>query len=154
MDVTIQTYQTFLDDAWDAAPQGANTLRDQLRAFEKTLSPLFNQGSLASVSKNSASQTYRGPGLGSYTTPQITKVWRDLINLYDHTLNRVNCLLNATIKPNPLPTWWPADNTDNTLYGFMKYRLVECSEYSMDMTYLRLPPTEGLVPEIGGSFAW
>jgi len=60
-------------------------LRDQLRSYERNAEALFRGGSIASVAKNAASQSYRGPGLGSYTPVQIANAWRILINLFDQT---------------------------------------------------------------------
>lgn len=71
----------------------APALRNQLRAYEKASEALFRGGSIASVSKNSASQSYRGPGLGSYTPVQLANAWRQLISLYDQVFACVNAEL-------------------------------------------------------------
>jgi hypothetical protein len=148
VDISTETLQAFLDDAWDAAPEEGDTLRDTLRGFEKQLTAQFETaGSLGSVSKNSASQSYRGPGLGSYTIPQIQTAWRTLINLFDSTLAWINSYLaNPPATP---PTCWtpPEDNSDATVYQFMKNQLVVVTEYQPDLSNLRLRPTLGYAPQ-------
>lgn len=147
MDVTTETFQAFLDDAWDAAPQQANTLRDQLRTFEKQVTALFRLGSIGSVSKNAASQSYRGPGIGQYTPAQIQTVWRGLINLFDEVKACIDAELaeQPETPPDPNP---PTNDADPTVYAGMKCRLQVVTEYSSDLTNLRLQPT--LLPAPGG----
>jgi len=135
VDITTETLQAFLDDAWDAAPAQANTLRDQLRTFEKSVTKLFSQGSLASVQKNAASQSYRGPGLGSYTPVQIANAWRGLINLFDSTKAEVDAEIAAA------DTQAPANDQDPVIYGRMKLQLLPVTEYQADITSLLLPVT-------------
>jgi hypothetical protein len=153
----VETLQSFLDDAWDALPDTANVLRDQLRSFEKNVTPLFSQGSISSVSKNSASQTYRGPGLGSYTPIQIANAWRTLINLYDATLQKANWAFTQNIPwfLQTYPAFSQAAGTDNdpTVYAMMKWILVPTTEYRIDITDLRLEPT-GVGAINGGAYCW
>ena len=149
VDVTAETLAAFLDDAWDACQASANLLRDQLRAFEKNATGIYNQGTLAAVSKNSASQTYRGAGVGSLTTLQIANAWRLLINLFDTTLAAINWRL---ANPSSNPACNPPDNSDGTVYACMKPILLPVTEYQVDVTDLRLWPTattQGTAP-----FAW
>lgn len=73
-----------LEDAWDAAPEGALTLRETLRTLEKEIGALIATGQIQSVGKNSANQSYAF-GTGALTLPQIAEGWRDLINLYDRS---------------------------------------------------------------------
>src|SRR5579862_879288 len=130
MDIPIETYAAFLDDAWDASPQEANSLRGQLRTFEKQVTTLFSQGSIASVGKNSANQSYRGPGLGSFTPAQLQYLWRRLINLFDSTKNEVDAEI-------ALPdTQAPANDQDPVIYGRMMLQLQPVTEYQPDMTDL------------------
>jgi len=140
MDVTVQTYQAFLDDAWDAAPATANSLRDQLRTFERAATRLFSAGSLASVAKNSASQAYRGPGIGSYTPVQIANVWRDLINLFDEEKIRIDAALAGGEAADADDDDQP-DDTDESVYNAMRQRLLVITEYQVDVSEIRLHPT-------------
>lgn len=139
MDISTETLQAFLDDAWDAAPASASTLRPQLRAYEKSITAQFSTvGSIGSVSKNSTSQSYRGPGVGSYTLVQISTAWRQLINLYDeiklladYLQARANdCFIQQF--PN-----YEAD-PDVVVYTIMKERLIVVNDYQVDLTNLRL----------------
>lgn len=142
MDISAETLQGFLDDAWDVAGDVAGSLRTQLRLYETTCSKKFNvSGTLGSVSKNSASQSYRGPGLGSYTLPQIQTAWRTLINLYDQELDRANWL-NA-IQDVWFTTKYPkyAADADGAVYDFMKKRLLPIETFEEDFSDLRLHPT-------------
>ncbi len=136
MDVTTETYQAFLDDAWDAAPEQAETLRSQLRIYEKAITTLFSQGAISSISKNSVQQTYRGPGLGSYTMQQLQTVWRTLINLFDRTKEEIICRAKAKGEE--------PDTTDDAIIVIMRRWLNRggpggITEVQADMTHLRLP---------------
>jgi hypothetical protein len=149
VDISAETLQGFLENAWDAAPDNANTLRDQLRVYEKSALNLFSGGSIGSVSKNSTSQSYRGPGLGSYTPVQIANAWRMLISLFEMEKCRTdNAYKAATAIPPqswavPFLTQFPdyAQDTDPAVYGLMKKQLEPVNEYQTDMTLLRLEPT-------------
>lgn len=92
MDVSVETLRSFLDQAWEVSQAAAPpiTLRAQLRTYERNVSTFFAGGTIGSVSKNSTSQTYRGPGLGSYTVVQIANAWRTLLNLFDATKNWID----------------------------------------------------------------
>jgi len=83
MGIATQHLQRMLDDAWDAATDGADTLRDSLRAQEKTVGELLASGQIQSVSKNSASHSYAFGG-GTLTLNELAQGWRDLINLFDY----------------------------------------------------------------------
>ena len=139
MDISTETLQAFLDDAWDAAPASASTLRPQLRAFEKAVTAQFSTvGSIGSVSKNSTSQSYRGPGLGSYTLVQIATAWRQLINLYDevrHLADYLQSKANACFVAQ-FPDY--ATDPDVVVYTLMKERLIVVDDYQVDLTNLRL----------------
>jgi len=145
MDIAVETLQAFFDDAWDAAGSGANSLRDQLRAYEKSITAQFSSvGSLGSVSKNSTNQSYRGPGLGQYTVAQIQTAWRMLINLSDQMKDKTDWLN----KNNPdFQSEYPTYSTDSDL---AVYNFVSCwlrndfSSYQVDLTNLRLRDFEHL----------
>lgn len=150
MDISVETLQGFLDDAWDAAIDGAGTLRTQLRSYESQVTSLFSaSGSISSVSKNSTSQSYRGPGVGSYTTAQIQSAWRMLINEYDFSKKQCDYFNYLSINDpantngqnfaSDFPDY--ANDPDQAVYADMKYRLQPCTEYQCDLTDLRLKPT-------------
>jgi hypothetical protein len=142
VDITVETYQGFLDDAYDASKTNGQGLRQTLRNFEKACNPLFQQGTLGNVAKNNASQSYRGPGLGSYTIVQIANTWRQLINLFDQSKNKVVWMLAN--PPSVLPTWWPKADNDASIYNSMAWQLgYNVSEYQVDLTDLRLHPIVG-----------
>lgn len=148
MDITPETLQSFLEDAWDACPAAANNLREQLRVYEKAATQLYRGGTIGSVSKNSSSQSYRGPGLGSYTPVQIANAWRLLVNLYDDTVAWVAWQI-ANPPTNP-PAWWPdnADDTDIFFFKRMLCALRGVPEYQVDLTDLRLHPVLGNGTEV------
>jgi len=110
-----------LEDAWDAAPEGAHTLREQLRANERAAGLIVSGGSLSSVSKNQSSHSYAF-GSGNITATEIANVWRELIDLYD--------LLVASFTTAALAT------DDDTIYAEMKLRLVARNEFTKDFTGL------------------
>ena len=142
MDIAVETLQAFLDDAWDAAASGANSFRDQLRAYEKGITAQFSSvGSLGSVSKNSTNQSYRGPGLGQYTVAQIQTAWRMLINLFDQTKEKTDWLnANSPGFRDEYPSY-PTD-ADQAVYDFTsKWLRNDFSNYQIDLTDLRLHPT-------------
>jgi hypothetical protein len=106
---TTQDLQRLLEDAWDNAPDGALTLREELRRNERAIGVLIAQGSLSSVSKNSSSQSYAF-GQGQLTTAEMARAWRVLINLFDRSQS---IILAASLT-----------NDDDTIYAEMKARLV------------------------------
>jgi hypothetical protein len=142
MDVPIETLACLLDDSWDAAPTAANTLRQQLRTFETSLSAQFRgTGVIASVSKNSASQSYRGAALGSLTVPQVQQGFRTLIVMYDQTNNYCQW---ANANESWFQTTYPgyANDNDSAVYPIMQAWLQnDFTQFQTDMTYLRLAPT-------------
>ena len=108
-----------LEDAWDNAGDGANTLRAELRINEKAVGSLIASGQIQSVGKNSASQSYAF-GTGALTLPQLAEAWRDLINLFD------TC---AGIVDSPA--------TDDSIYAEMTARLRPRYSRRIRMTNLR-----------------
>ena len=108
-----------LDDAWDAAPEGALTLREQLRTNERAAGLVVSGGSLSSVSKNNASQSYAF-GSGNITATEIANVWRELIDLYDLVFDS--------------RTTASGDTSDESVYPEMKRRLVAIQEFTQDFS--------------------
>lgn len=142
MDITVETFQGFLDDAYDLGQTNGLGLRKTLRSFEKSANQLYNQGTLGNVAKNNASQSYRGPGLGSYTIVQIANAWRTLINMFDQAQQVVTWMV-ANPPTNP-PAWFPNAVNDASIYNAIKWKLgYNLSEYQIDLTDLRLHPIVG-----------
>lgn len=102
-----------LDDAYDDAVAGAETLRNQLRTNERAAGLLVSGGSLSSVSRNAASHSYAF-GRGNITPADIARGWRTLIDCYD--------LAVATAT----------DTTDAAVKAEMLRRLQPVNEFTMD----------------------
>jgi hypothetical protein len=137
LDIPLETLAFWWDNAWDDAPEEANAFFEQLRAEERKVGAVFSQGALASVGKNSASQAYRGPGVGSFTPAQIQTGWRWLINLY----NRVKAELTAEVATQD-PQAPAGGASEANIYA--RGQLILCNpitEYQTDITDLLLPPT-------------
>jgi len=86
-----------LDDAFDDASSAATPLRTQLRLNERAAGSLVSGGSLASVSKNSASQSYAF-GRGNVTPAEIARGWRILIDCFDVTSTDLASTDDTVIK--------------------------------------------------------
>lgn len=82
-DVSPEILSAFLNSAWNNAKDGANSLRAQLLSEQASALELIKLGSIGSVGKNSASQSYMGYGPGRITAVQITESWSRLIAYYD-----------------------------------------------------------------------
>lgn len=151
MDIDARTLACWNDNAFDDATAGANSFRPQLRVMERGAANLFASGSIGSVSKNSASQSYAGAGFGRFSVAQIQQGYRMLIELYDDCLRMANYLYNLSqnypanadgqcfIKKYPN---YEAD-PDQAVYDLMSYRLIPVEDYQIDLSYLRLQPTLG-----------
>ena len=148
MDISTESLQGWLDDAWDAANNDANSLRVQMRSYESSARGKSSGGTLASVAKNTSSQSYRGPGVGSYTLVQIADAWRMLINTYDE----ISCWITWAIANPPTnpPPCWPTQaqvgengDLDGLIYPAMKKKIRVIYDYQIDLTDLFLQPTLG-----------
>lgn len=118
MAATTNDLQRLLDDAWDDKEADSRTLREQLRVRERQVGELISAGSINSISKNSASQTYSFAGIGVLTTAEVARAIRDLINLYDEVAIALSTSVDATI------------------YNEMKLRLVPVREFTKDFSGL------------------
>jgi hypothetical protein len=137
LDIPLETLAFWWDNAWEDAPEGASTFYEQLRAEERKVGELFSQGALASVGKNSASQAYRGPGVGSFTPAQIQAGFRWLINLY----KRVQLELTNEVATND-PQAPVGGASEANIYARGYIVLANpITEYQSDITDLLLPPT-------------
>ena len=119
---TVEDLQRMAEDAWDNAPLGAFTYREELRRNEFYVGGMFGIGQLSSLTKNGASQAY---AFGNYTlpAPEIARGWRDLINSFDSCQQ---ILTNAG-----------ASITDEAVYAEMKSRLWAIDSMQTDLTTLR-----------------
>lgn len=88
-DVSPQVLLAFLSDAWERAGSEANSLRQTLTNDQREALALVKQGSIASVGKNSASQSYKGYGAGSLTQVQIVELISNLIGLYEQVKSKI-----------------------------------------------------------------
>lgn len=125
-----------LDDAWDSAQRLPDSLRNQLRVNETAARKLISAGSLASVAKNSTSQSWM-TGSNALTPLQVQRAWRMLINLFDQKFAKISVALTEI----PVPTWCPTNTSDASVYGLMAFTLQPIYEYATDFTELLLPPT-------------
>src|SRR5579872_5314799 len=128
--------------------------------YETQARNLARGGTIGSVSKNNASQSYRGPGLGQYTPDQLGDGWRMLINLYEDSLKWVQwAIANPPLNP---PAWWPVQpqpgpngappDFDPAVYQRMNYVFQGAvNEYQVDLTDLRLHP---VLTGQGGVLCW
>ena len=106
-----------LDDAFDDAQSSAQTLRTILRTRERTAGQLVSAGSLSSVSKNNASQSY-AYGNGATTAIEIARGWRELIDCFDATAAAL------------------ASTDDTAIAAEMRLRLVPVREFTKDFASL------------------
>jgi hypothetical protein len=110
-----------LDDAWDDSQAEAVTLREKLRANERLAGTLVSGGSLSSVSKNSASQSFAF-GRGNVTALEIARGWRMLITIFDQVYTSFAAAGET--------------NTDTAVATEMRRRLVPCREFTNDFSGL------------------
>jgi hypothetical protein len=150
VDIDARTLSCWNENAWDDAPLGANTLRQQLRIMERAAQSLFSAGSLGSVSKNSASQSYAGAGFGRFSVAQIQQGFRILIEMYDWILKEANWVYASTgTCHDQFVLKYPnfAEDPDQAVYDIMVIRLQPVDSYEIDLSYLRLQPTLGYYPQ-------
>lgn len=153
MDIDARTLACWSENAWDDAPEAAQSFRSQLRLMERNASSLFQSGSIGSVSKNSASQSYAGSGFGRFSVAQIQQGFRMLIELYDTYKWETQCIWNqANAAGNvnqcsiDFKIQYPnyAQDPDQAIYDRMNCNLGNPVEtYEIDLSYLRLRPTLG-----------
>lgn len=89
MDVNTDDISAFLNLAWQKAGDAANTLPAQLLAEQQAALAFVTAGSLATVSKNSTSQSYAFYGPGTFTHRQITSIFTKLIRVEKETRNAI-----------------------------------------------------------------
>ena len=147
MDIDTRTLACWAENAWDDCAATPSSLRDQLRLMERNASSLFASGSIGSVSKNSASQSYAGSGFGRFSVVQIQQGFRMLIELYDWLLQEATFVYQSTGTCHDnfvakYPTF--AEDPDQAVYDAIALRLGNPVDYyETDLSYLRLRPTLG-----------
>ena len=82
-DVSAQILLAFLNDAWNRSSTAANSLRETLINDQTDALADVRYGAIASVSKNSTNQSYKGYGPGSLTQVQIVEALGNLLAMYD-----------------------------------------------------------------------
>lgn len=88
-DVSAQVLLAFLNDAWQRAADEANSIRETLVAdHAQSLQPI-KYGSLASVGKNSTSQSYKPYGPATLTQVQVVEAIGNLLGLYDQLKSKL-----------------------------------------------------------------
>jgi hypothetical protein len=88
-DVSSQILLAMLNDAWNRASDAANSLRETLVNDQISSLQDVRYGSLASVGKNSTSQSYKSYGPGSLTQVQVVEACGNLLALYDQIKSKV-----------------------------------------------------------------
>ncbi len=136
-----ETYLAKLVVAWDAAPAGANTLRQEFIRQIKLADSLVASGSIASVGKNSANQSYKGYGPGGDTQEEIRGIWTTLLALYDQVQAKIKAEFIASAD---FDYTEPADfDYDTNVYSILTQTFTQQSAgstYSLpDITDLRIP---------------
>jgi hypothetical protein len=130
---------TALDDAWSRAPSAANSLREQLLADKLEAYARIKQGTIASVGKNSANQSYRGYGPGSLTLVQIVEALGSLISFYDQLKQKITDEFLASADwNNAVPGGF---DFDTPIYNLLteKLQIVDQAQLRPDITTINLP---------------
>ena len=146
MDIDARTLACWAENAWDDCKPTANSLREQLRIMERNAASLFASGTLASVSKNSASQSYAGAGFGRFSVAQIQQGYRMLIEMHDQLLAMAKWLNDTDTSAwhDTFVAKYPnfADDPDIAVYDFMVVKLQPVEDYQIDLSYLRYHPDQ------------
>lgn len=137
MDVNTDDLSAFLNLAWQRAGDAANTLQEQLLKEQQAALNFVATGSLATVAKNSTSQSYAFYGPGTFTHRQITAIFTTLIRYYQTVKDKITAaaaqsavVLDATF------------DFDAPIYALLtKYFQVSTSAAVLpDISDLRFPP--------------
>lgn len=140
MDVNTDDLSAFLTRAWNNAQETANTLLPQLEAEQQQALTMLASGSVASLSKNTASQSYGGYNPGNLTHRQITNIFTTLIRQYQTLKDKLTCAIEAS---DDFTEGVPADyDYDPDIYALLtKYFQVSTQAARLpDITDLRFAP--------------
>lgn len=145
-DVSAQLLLAFLNSAWNRAALGANTLLATLQNDQQSALGLISSGSIASVGKNSANQSYKGYGAGSLTQVQIVEAIGNLLGLYQNLQSQItNAFLCSTQFNKAVPAGF---DFDDPVYGFLTTIFNNASGPNItllpDITSIRLPASIAL----------
>jgi len=99
VDVNTDDLSAFLNLAWQNASEAANSLSEQLLAEQQKALALIASGSVSSVGKNSANQSYGQYGPGNLTQRQITNIFTTLIRYYQVIKDKIACLAAHVVPP-------------------------------------------------------
>ena len=140
----------FVNDAWNRSTDAANSFRQTLLADQSAALALVKQGSLASVGKNSANQTYKGYGAGSLTQVQIVEIIGNILGLYDQLQSKITREFTCSADfDNAVP---PGFDFDPPVYAILTQLFYAESAGSAqllpDISRLRLPPSTILNPAV------
>ena len=127
--VTTSLLRSCLDDAFEAATQGAapQPLRVIMREREKDVVKVVSVGSLSAASGNSRSTAFSNYGPGNVTALQMAEVWRSLIDLFDKMSRLLTRRANGLVP------------TDFQVKDAMMEMLQAPFESYADFTRLRMP---------------
>ena len=95
-DVSAEHLLAALLDVWNSAKDGANTFCGQLLTEISSARALIKAGGIASVSKNSASQTYKFREPGTPTQGQTVEVYVNLLALYQQFKAKITDQFNCS----------------------------------------------------------
>ena len=95
VDVSTDDLSAFLTRAWNNARDAANTLPDQLEIEQQAALTLIATGSIASVGKNSAHQSFGNYNPGNLTQRQITSIYTQLKRAYFRLKDIITDKFNA-----------------------------------------------------------
>lgn len=147
-DFSPDDLQGFLRDAWNNAPQTANSLSDQLKAEEASKIAWLKGGMVMSVSKNGVSQTY-SLSSRSFTIEKVTRIYSTLIRHVTLVYNEMLCQAN-NVQANV-----NGFDFDQLIFDWLicKYDELAMGTTRPDLTNLSLPGC-GRVTQPEGVWAW
>lgn len=132
--VSTAIKRSSLDDAFDASVLAANTLRQQLRAYETAARAAISSGQVISAvsASNGAggrSTSFSQPSKEAFeglNPVSLVEMWRALVDLHDLVIEQES-LSNST-------------NDREAIKDAMMALLKPCTEHTMDFSRLRCPP--------------
>jgi len=140
----------FLNDAWNRASDAANSFRLTLLADQSAALQFVKSGSLASVGKNSANQTYKNYGPGSITQVQSLEILGNILGLYDQVKSKITCEFQASADFDyTVPAGFDFDPpVYEALTKVFTAQSSGAAQLLPDISGLRLPPNTILNPSL------